>query len=79
MSARKAKRHPKAPVVKAKGHAVAAELSDLRQDLFRAMNLVEVTRLSCEEDDFARTTALEMAHQIIDTVALTLNAIGGEP
>jgi hypothetical protein len=51
-------------------------IEEQRQRLFRAMNLVGTTALSCDEGDSNRKGTLEAAHEIMNDVAAQLEAIG---
>jgi hypothetical protein len=54
----------------------AERIEELRARIFRAMNLVETTRLSLSQDhELDRRGTLEGAYEILDEVASELNTI----
>lgn len=56
------------------GNAIEAQ----RMRVFQAMNFVDVTRMSLEEEDVARDGMLRAVHKILNDVALALNEISGQ-
>lgn len=70
MSTKKAKKRVTLEV----GNAIEAQ----RMRVFQAMNFVDVTRMSLEEEDVARDGMLRAVHKILNDVALALNEISGQ-